>query len=355
MTEDKLNSYRSEIDKINIKILDLLSERGKLINKVGDLKRKKNIELFSPKRESEMLKKLVSHNQGPYSNIIVKKIFREIFRASIEFMGSISKTSLKISRHYKSDKTIIKIKDEEIGSKKPLIIAGPCAVESEESLYKIATFLKENGIKFLRGGAFKPRTSPYSFQGLGIEGIRILRKVANKLDMLVVTEITGIRYLDEIVKSADIIQIGTRNMSNFDLLKSLSSIEKPILFKRGFMSTIQEYLLAAEYLLAEGNNNVILCERGIRTFEKWTRNTLDISAIPLINKECHLPLIVDLSHSVGRTDILLPLAKASLAAGADGLMIEVHNDPDHALSDNEQQLNFEDFSKIIKEIIPTGK
>ena len=251
-------------------------------------------------------------------------------------------------------RTVIKVDNLKIGEDFTLI-AGPCSIENEMQLLKTAEAVKKAGGNILRGGAFKPRTSPYSFQGLGLKGLKLLEKAKRETGLITITEVLDTRDVSWVCEYVDILQIGTRNMSNFDLLKSLSSIEKPILFKRGFMSTIQEYLLAAEYLLAEGNNNVILCERGIRTFEKWTRNTLDISAIPLINKECHLPLIVDLSHSVGRTDILLPLAKASLAAGADGLMIEVHNDPDHALSDNEQQLNFEDFSKIIKEIIPTGK
>ncbi len=242
--------------------------------------------------------------------------------------------------------TTISVGNFQIHSQNFTIIAGPCAVESEEQILGIANQLSQSGVKFLRGGAFKPRTSPYSFQGLGEEGLKLLRKAANKHDMKIVTEAVSSSDVQIVSEYADVIQIGTRNMQNFRLLKTAGKQKKPVLLKRGMNATVEEFLLAAEYILQEGNPKVILCERGIRTFETATRNTLDISAVPLIKQISHLPIFVDPSHASGKRSLILPLSRAALAAGADGIMIEVHNQAEHAKSDGPQSLNFSEFDQL---------
>ncbi len=233
-----------------------------------------------------------------------------------------------------------------------IFIAGPCSVESESQLLEIAHFLKQNNINYLRGGAFKPRSSPYSFQGLGEEALKIMKKASEETNMKIVTEIMDTRDIPLIEKYADILQVGTRNSQNFALLRELGKIDKPVLLKRGFAQTIEEFLCSAEYILKGGNQNLILCERGIRTFEPLTRNTLDISAVPIIKKLTKLPVIIDPSHAAGRKDIIIDLSRAAIAAGADGLLIEVHNNPKKALSDKDQQLDFSEFSKLLEEVEP---
>ncbi len=232
------------------------------------------------------------------------------------------------------------------------LIAGPCSIESEEQILEIAEFLKQKGIKYLRGGLFKPRTSPYSFQGLQEEGIELLKKVKKQTGLKIITEVMDTKDINLISSCADVLQVGARNMHNFSLLKELGKTKKPILLKRGLAATIEEFLYAAEYILKEGNQNVILCERGIRTFETSTRNTLDLSAIPLIKSITKLPIIVDPSHGTGVKELIIPMSKAAIAAGADGLIIEVHNNPQEALSDKDQSLNFQEFSLLLKEINP---
>lgn len=243
----------------------------------------------------------------------------------------------------------IRIGDWESG-KRPLIIAGPCAIESERQALTIAKEVKKHGAQAFRGGAYKPRTSPYSFQGLGKEGLEILGKVKKKAGLPIVTEVMDTRDVKLVSSYADVLQVGARNMQNFSLLKEAGKHERPVLLKRGLSATIEEWLLAAEYILKEGNPNVILCERGIRTFEKYTRNTLDVGAIAVVKTITKLPVIADPSHAARRKDIIIPLAKAALVAGADGLMIEVHNDPEKAFSDKEQALLPEEFGKLMKEI-----
>jgi 3-deoxy-7-phosphoheptulonate synthase len=251
------------------------------------------------------------------------------------------------SRKWKTKPTVIKTGNLEIGGQYPNLIAGPCAVESEQQLYEIAHFLSKKGVKFLRGGAYKPRTSPYSFQGLKKNGLELLRKVANEFDMQVVTEVLDYSLLDEVMQYADILQVGTRNMHNYQFLKGLGKIDKPVLLKRGLSATIEEWLLAAEHILLGGNEKVILCERGIRTFETATRNTLDLSAVALVKDLSHLPVIVDPSQGTGLAKLIAPMSVAAIAAGADGLMIETHNDPDNALSDGHQSLNFMQFEELL--------
>lgn len=256
----------------------------------------------------------------------------------------------KVNRKLKSEDTVIKIKDVVIGGKEVVIMAGPCSVESYEQVEIIAKAVKASGAKILRGGAFKPRTSPYSYQGMGLEGLKILREVADKNDLLVVSELMDKDHIKMFEEYVDIIQIGARNMQNFSLLKELGKTRTPILLKRGFSNTIEEWLMSAEYIMAGGNEKVILCERGIRTFETMTRNTLDISAIPLIKKVSHLPVIIDPSHAAGKWDLVESLSKGSVAAGADGLIIEVHHEPEKAMSDGAQSLKPKKFDDLMKKV-----
>ncbi len=253
-------------------------------------------------------------------------------------------------RSFKEENTIIKIKDVEIGGNKIVMMAGPCSVESEEQVFKLAEVVAKSGAQILRGGAFKPRSSPYAFQGLGEEGLKLLRQAADKYGLLVITEVMNSGQIDLIAKYADIFQVGARNMQNFDLLKDLGKTNIPVMLKRGLSATIEEWLMSAEYILANGNKNVCLCERGIRTFEKYTRNTFDISAIPVVHKKSHLPVIADPSHATGLRAQVPPMARAAVAAGADGLMIEIHHDPDNALSDGPQALVPDSYLKLMEEL-----
>lgn len=256
----------------------------------------------------------------------------------------------KSNRMFHPDNTVVRIKDMEVGGKKLAIIAGPCSVESEEQIISIAESVKKSGAGFLRGGAFKPRTSPYAFQGLKKEGLELLKIAREKTGLPIVTEIMSTDNLDEFVEDVDVIQVGARNMQNFDLLKQLGKTRKPILLKRGLSATIEELLMSAEYIMAGGNENVILCERGIRTFEKFTRNTLDLSAVPAIKKLSHLPVIIDPSHAAGLWWMVEPMAKAAVVAGADGLIIEVHNDPENALCDGAQSIKPDKFDKLMDKL-----
>jgi 3-deoxy-7-phosphoheptulonate synthase len=254
------------------------------------------------------------------------------------------------SRAFHPEDTIVKIRDVAIGGDTVVVMAGPCSVETPEQIEIIAATVKKAGAKILRGGAFKPRTSPYSFQGLGEPGLKILRRTADKEGLLVVSEVMEIAQVPLVAEYVDILQVGARNMQNFNLLRELGKIRKPVLLKRGMAATIEELLMAAEYIMAGGNYQVILCERGIRTFENATRNTLDISAIPVVKKLSHLPIVVDPSHGTGRRDKVAPMARAAVAAGADGLIIEVHHDPDNALSDGAQSLLPAQFTALMKEV-----
>ena len=255
-----------------------------------------------------------------------------------------------VSREFKKADTIIDVKGHLIGGDNFMLMAGPCSVENREMLSNIAKEVKKGGAVALRGGAYKPRTSPYDFQGLGEVGLRYLREVADENDMLVVTELMDSDDLELVSSYADIIQIGARNMQNFSILKKLGKLDKPVLLKRGLSATINEFLLSAEYILAHGNQNVILCERGIRTFETMTRNTLDLNAIALVRELSHLPIIVDASHGTGKRSLVGPLTLAGIMAGANGAMIEVHENPDCALSDGAQSLDFKLFDKVANNI-----
>jgi 3-deoxy-7-phosphoheptulonate synthase len=254
------------------------------------------------------------------------------------------------SRHFKPGGTVIKIRDVEIGASPVVVMAGPCSVESRDQIEQIAAEVAEAGAKVLRGGAFKPRSSPYSFQGLGEEGLKLLRDAADRNHLLLVSEVMDQTQIPLLATYADILQVGARNMQNFNLLRELGQLRKPVLLKRGISATIEELLLSAEYILSGGNYEVILCERGIRTFENSTRNTMDISAIPVVKSLSHLPIVADPSHATGRRDKVLAMARAAVAAGSDGLLIEVHPDPDHALSDGAQSLWPRQFAELMNQL-----
>lgn len=271
-------------------------------------------------------------------------------------MQAIEKTSF-VSTPYKlaslaikPEKTIVSVKSIEIGGNRVVLIAGPCAIESKEQLEKIGEELKRAGVFIMRGSAYKPRSSPYSFQGMGEEGLALHSEAQKKHGLAIVTEAMSPQTVDLVAEHVDIIQIGTRNMQNYDLLKAVGRCKKPVILKRGFSATIEEWLLSAEYVMAHGNPNVILCERGIRTYETATRNTLDLSCIPVLKQLTHLPVIVDPSHAAGRKDLIPALSKAAIAVGADGLLIEVHHDPDHAKCDGKQSLSPQELRELIPDL-----
>lgn len=269
----------------------------------------------------------------------------------VNYVDELDEDVRLVDKTFNDQNTVIKVGDKVIGEGNFCVIGGPCSVESEEQIYRIADKMKSVGVKFLRGGAFKPRTSPYSFQGLGKKGLELLSNVKRLTGLCVVTELVDLKYLD-LFSDVDIIQVGARNMQNFEMLKELGKCQKPILLKRGISSTIHEWLMSAEYILSGGNANLILCERGIRTYETFTRNTLDISAVSIIKEISHLPIVVDPSHAAGVKWLVEPLSKAAIAAGSDGVMVEVHDRPTEALSDGNQALDLDEFGNFINNIKP---
>jgi 3-deoxy-7-phosphoheptulonate synthase len=254
------------------------------------------------------------------------------------------------SRSFRPAGTVVRVGDVDVGGERVVVMAGPCSVESRDQIERSAEIVARLGAQVIRGGAFKPRSSPYAFQGLGEEGLQMLRAAADRNGLLVVSEVMDLTQIPLVAQYADILQVGARNMQSFTLLRELGKLRKPVLLKRGISATIEELLLSAEYILAGGNYDVILCERGIRTFETYTRNTMDISAIPVVKKLSHLPIIADPSHGTGRRDMVAPMGRAAVAAGADGLLMEVHPDPDHALSDGAQSLRFEQFEELMSQL-----
>ncbi|CAA3899218.1 Chorismate mutase I / 2-keto-3-deoxy-D-arabino-heptulosonate-7-phosphate synthase I beta, AroH/AroA I beta [Staphylococcus aureus] len=350
---NKLESYRSEIVSLNHQILDLLSKRGELAQKIGEEKLKQGTRIYDPQREKEMLNDLIDSNKGPFNDNTIKQLFKEIFKASTDLQKSENEKHLYVSRKLKPEDTIVTFDNGGIiGDGNKSFVFGPCSVESFEQVEAVAKNLHAKGEKFIRGGAFKPRTSPYDFQGLGVEGLKILKQIKDKYDLNVVSEIVNPNDFEVADEYLDVFQIGARNMQNFELLKEAGRTKKPILLKRGLSATIEEFVYAAEYIASQGNQNIILCERGIRTYEKATRNTLDISAVPILKQGTHLPVMVDVTHSTGRKDIMLPTAKAALAVGADGVMAEGHPDPSVALSDAGQQMDLDEFQAFYDELKP---
>lgn len=350
----ELDQLRRQMDEINIQLLELLSRRAKLAQMIGQVKKKQGINRFDPVRERDMLERITEINPGPFDDETIRHLFKQIFKASLDLQQKNHKKALLVSRKRHPEDTIVRVGDVPVGGGEKTVIAGPCSVESEEQVRKVAGALQKQGLQLLRGGAFKPRTSPYDFQGLGEEGLQILRNVADEFDMKVVSEIVNPADIEKAGQYIDMIQIGARNMQNFELLKAVGSSRLPVFLKRGMSATMEEFLFAAEYIVSNGNSQVMLCERGIRTYEKWTRNTLDISAVPLLKQESHLPVFVDITHSTGRRDIQLPIAKAALAAGADGIMLEVHPDPSVALSDANQQIDIPQFEAFMDEMRKYG-
>ncbi|OEC00256.1 chorismate mutase [Lysinibacillus sphaericus] len=343
MSQKDLESLRSQIDGLNLEILRLINERAAVVDEIGKIKEKQGVNRYDPLRERHMLDLIKEHNHGPLNQMTVDYIFKQIFKTALKQLEADKKKELLVSRKKKSEDTVINVNGELIGQGKPSFVFGPCAVESYEQVAAVAASIKAKGEKLIRGGAYKPRTSPYDFQGLGLEGLKILKRVSEEYGLGVITEIVTPGHLEEALDYIDVIQIGARNMQNFELLKAAGATNKPVLLKRGLAATIDEFIHAAEYIMSKGNENIILCERGIRTYEKATRNTLDISAVPILKQETHLPVFVDVTHSTGRRDLLLPCAKAAIAIGADGVMAEVHPDPSVALSDSQQQMDIPTF------------
>ncbi len=272
----------------------------------------------------------------------------------VEKVMPIMKPYKLVSREFKKQDTIVKVNGLEIGSNKLVVMAGPCAVESKEQIIDSAKTIKKAGGHILRGGAFKPRTSPYSFQGMGEEGLKLLAEAKKLTGLPVVTEVMNTSQVPLVADYADILQVGTRNMQNFDLLRAVGKVDNPVLLKRGLSATLKELLMAAEYIMAEGNHKVILCERGIRTFCSYTRNSLDLNIVPVLKKETHLPVIVDPSHGTGKYCLVNPMSKAAIACGADGLMVEMHPNPEEATSDGDQSLTPKSFTKLIEELKPVA-
>ncbi|NSW92094.1 MAG: bifunctional 3-deoxy-7-phosphoheptulonate synthase/chorismate mutase [Firmicutes bacterium] len=309
----------------------------------------KNHQLCSSK---ELVTQLLKKNKGPLTDEVVMKVFNEIFNVISKFVGICEEKNLLVGASGISEVNMFNSINEMFNFKinKPIVIAGPCAIENYNYLDEVAQVLSKKSIKFIRGGAYKPRTSPYDFQGIKEEGLKILYEVSKKYDLISTTEVVDTRYVEIVSKYTDILQVGARNMQNYELLKEVGRTHKPVILKRGMSASIKEFIYAAEYIALQGSRNIILCERGIRTFETSTRNTLDISSIPIIKNETCLPIIVDLSHSLGRKDIIVPIAKSVLAAEADGIMVEVHPNPELALSDKRQQLNIDEFTKLLDEL-----
>ncbi|RID86492.1 3-deoxy-7-phosphoheptulonate synthase [Peribacillus asahii] len=350
MSNKELDVLRDQLDEINLQLLHLINQRAELAQEIGRVKEKQGVNRYDPVRERKMLDLIEEKHEGPLDLASIKHIFKEIFKLGLDIQDENKKKALLVSRKQKQEDTIINLNGELIGNGVPSFIFGPCAVESYEQTAAVAAAIKAKGLKLMRGGAYKPRTSPYDFQGLGLEGLQILKRVADEYGLAVISEIVSTDDIETALDYIDVIQIGARNAQNFDLLKAAGSTKKPVLLKRGMSETIDEYIHAAEYIMAQGNSNIILCERGIRTYEKATRNTLDITAVPILKQETHLPVLVDVTHSTGRRDLLLPAAKAALAIGADGVMAEVHPDPAVALSDSAQQMDLKQFDAFYDEI-----
>ena len=347
---EQIQDLRKRIDELNLEILELLSERARVAEAIGEVQTGLGLSHYDPVREQKMLDALTQANHGPFDNSTVKSLFKSIFQASMHLEQEADKVKYLTSRRTRAEDTVVRVGDVPVGSDHaPVLIAGPCAIESKEQVEATAAFVASRGVRLFRGGAYKPRTDPYSFQGLGEKGLRLGREACDKHDLHFIAEIMDTCDVDMFSEYVDVFQIGTRNAQNFALLRAVGRSGRPVLLKRGMSATIEEWLMAAEYLLSEGNSNVILCERGIRTFEKYTRNTLDVSAVALAKLETHLPVVVDVTHSGGRRDLLVPLTKAGLAVGADGVMMEVHPNPAVALSDNKQQVDFETFDKYLEE------
>jgi 3-deoxy-7-phosphoheptulonate synthase/chorismate mutase len=339
MTESRRTELRRKIDRMNQEMLRLIQERGQLVVEIADG--------YDPRHEEDVLRDLSSLTEGPFLPGEVRRVFRAIHRASLEMQERLRRETLRVHRRDRRAAEV-RVGGVTIGAGEPVLFLGPCSVETPEQIDAIAGFVAGLAVtKVLRAGLFKARTNPYTFQGLREDGLQLLRDTADRHGLPFVTEVLDTATVELVAAHADMLQVGARSMFNTELLKAVGRAGKPVLLKRAFMATIEEFLLAAEYLLSYGSESVVLCERGIRTFERATRNTLDISAIPLLKQETSLPVIVDLSHALGRKDIMPACARAALAAGADGLMIEIHDRPEQALSDGYQQLDLDELVTLL--------
>ncbi len=350
--DEELAALRARVDGINGALLDLFSERARIAQRIHAVKTATGRPVHDPERERQMLERLVARNPGPLADGAVAHLFGEIFAANKALMEVGERRALRVARKPGQPDTVVWAGGDAIGAA-PVLIAGPCSVENALQIEQAAAFLASRGVRFLRGGAYKPRTSPYDFQGLGEEGLELLAAAAHRHSLRCVTEVTDTRHVDLVCRYADVVQIGARNMQNFELLKEVGRARRPVLLKRGLAATLDELLFAAEYVVGQGNSAVILCERGIRSFGRETRNLLDVSAVALLRQATALPVIADVSHAAGRKDILAPLARAALAAGAQGILLEVHPCPAAARSDAQQQLDFEEFDRFNEAVFGT--
>lgn len=346
---ETLEQLRERVDRLGFDLLELLRRRALVTIAIADEKRRLGLPLRDLCREEQLLDALAKVNRGPLTEHSLRRVVQEVIDACVDAMGSSSASRLRVGAGT-GPPIGVNLGSCCIGAGRPLYIAGPCAVESEAQMERVARGLAAAGVRLLRGGAFKPRTSPYAFQGLGLRGLELLADAGRRHGLATVSEATGPDNVDLVARYADMVQIGARNMYNYELLKAAGRTGKPVLLKRAFSATLDEWLHAAEYVATAGSESIVLCERGVRGFSRETRNTLDLSIVPLAQMRSRLPVIVDVSHATGRRDILAPLARAAFASGASGVMIEVHPDPDAAFSDADQQLALGDFQRLKREV-----
>ena len=349
---ERLEELRDRVEALSLTILDTLSERARTTQAIAHEKQRRGMPARDPQREDFLLSRLLQRNDGPFDDATVRSIFRGVFDACVALAEGRRRRTLRVSTAG-GPPVAVTVKGHTIGAGTAAYVAGPCSVEDEEQMARVTAGLARLGVGFLRGGAFKPRTSPYAFQGLGERGLALLQAAAAEHGMATITEATSPQNVDLVARYCDIIQIGARNMASFDLLRAAGQTGRPVLLKRGFGATIDEWINAAEYVALSGSEQIILCERGIRTFSQDTRSTLDLSAVPLALGRSRLPVAVDVSHAAGRRDILAPLTAAAFASGAHAVMIEVHPDPDNALSDSEQQITMDQLAVLQREVIET--
>jgi 3-deoxy-7-phosphoheptulonate synthase / chorismate mutase len=350
-SSNDIQQLRDQLNATNLQLLDLISERARLAAQLAQIESRSGSDLYDPEHEAEQLTQLQLANEGPFNNEIIKALFKEIFKATLAVNEQNARSNLFVMRQTADERTVIDMGDAgHIGAGDFQVIAGPCAIESYMQYEEVAAALVEEGITIMRAMAFKPRTSPYDFQGMGENGLKMARQIANKYQLKLVSEVLDMSQIPMMSDYVDMFWVGARNMQNAFLLRAIGKTNKPVVLKRHFGANIREFLYAAEYIMSEGNREVILMERGIRTYETATRNTLDISAVPVLKLETHLPVIVDISHSAGRRDIANTLARVAKASGADGLMVEVHPNPPVAMSDAKQQLSIAQFKAMMRDV-----
>ena len=345
----ELSALRQAVERSSLELLEALNARALQTQAIASAKARLALPVRDALRESELMERLVEANAGPLPDEVVRALFRQVIDVCVSLMEGRPRHGLLIGSGG-GPRVSIEVRGHTLGGDRPVYLAGPCAVESEPQLDAVACSLAALGVGFLRGGAFKPRTSPYAFQGLGVAGLRLLREVADRYGMAVITEATSPANVEEVARWADVIQLGARNMYNYELLRAAGETGLPVLLKRSFSATLEEWLHAAEYVALAGSERIALCERGIRAFARETRSTLDLSAVPLARSASRLPVVVDVSHAAGRRDVLAPLSRAAFAAGAHAVMLEIHPDPDAAWSDADQQLTPSAFAVLQREV-----